>query len=98
MSLRAHLQMVDMTATLRGDDPDRPVHVGYDGTRVLVVLDPKHAEILAHLICRGAATREDGDDVDPALWDHAVVDILASSCLAGPFPTPEQVPVLEVVR
>lgn len=98
MSLRAHLQVVDLTATFRGDDPDRPVHVGYDGTRAVIVLDPQHARVLAQLIARATSELREDDEVDPTLWDHVVVDLLAAKAFAGPLPTPAEVPALEVVR
>lgn len=98
MTLRAHLQVVDLTATFRGEDPERPVHVGYDGTRVVAVLDAKHAELLAKMIARVNAEVRVDDDVDQALWDHVVVDLMAAKAMAGPQPTVVEVPSLEVIR
>ncbi|HEX6518112.1 MAG TPA: hypothetical protein VF049_21315, partial [Nocardioidaceae bacterium] len=89
---------VDLTATFRGEDPERPVHVGYDGTRVVAVLDTKHAELLAKMIARVNSDPLPDDDVDQVLWDHVVVDLMAAKAMAGPYPTPVEVPPLEVVR
>lgn len=83
MSIRAHLQVHDLTARLRGRDPRRPVLVGVDGTRVVLVANPAAADVIARLIARGAAHPEPGDTFDQVQVDHAVVDLLAAAAEAG---------------
>lgn len=83
MSLHAHLQVQDVTARLRGDDPTRAVLAGVDGTRVVLLASPAAADVLARLIARGAAHAQPGDEFDRDQVEHTVVDLLAAAAEAG---------------
>lgn len=97
MTLHATLQVEPIRAQLRGDDSDRPVLVGTDGQRVVLVADGKHAEVLARMIARVTGDLRDVDDVDPVLWDHVTVDLLCAKATATGVLT-DITAHLEVVR
>lgn len=82
----------ELDATLRGPaDPDRPVIVGEDGTRVVVLLSPAAAGVLAKVLAVFEAEHAD-DDLDfpfeRDVWVHAYIDLLSAVALTGQRPVP----------
>ena len=81
--------MTELTATLhvrarlRGGTVDAPVMVGHDTGHVVLIADPAHAEVLARMIARVTGELRDVDDVDPQLWDHVIVDLLAEKAIVA---------------
>lgn len=97
MSMLAKLKVRDVTAHIRGDDPSRPVQVGYDGTRVVMVLDVDHANFLAKLLANVDSKPANNTGVDwvhqvdkeqQDTWLHAMVDVLASVTHVNGTPVP----------
>lgn len=81
MSMTAQLEVRDVSAHLRGDDPRRPVIVGHDGTRVVMLLDANHAEILAQVLARYETLAREAipsEAIDGDVWLHTMVDLLAA--------------------
>ena len=78
MNMIAPLQVRDLTARLYGDDPDRPVLVGRDGTRVVLLLDAKHAEDLAKVMARARRGLDDDFDPESDTWLHAITALLTA--------------------
>lgn len=95
MSVQTHLRVHEVHASFDTPDPhglpEQPVVVGRDGTRVVLVADPRHAELLARIIARVTAAPADGDDIQPDLWHHVVVDLLAAKALAAGLPARDAV-------
>lgn len=94
----AQLRIHEVTADLRDPSPDRPVIVGNDGTRVVLLLDAPHAEILAKIIARISHETREGDDLDLEMWDRAVVDLLCAKACASGVPAPVPYVLREVAR
>jgi hypothetical protein len=69
----------DVTATFRGNDPARPVRVGTDGNRLVLLVDQDHATDLAKVIGLGSAAAAGDLDTDPTVWNQAITDVLVAA-------------------